>query len=256
MTETFISTYLMTSKVRSKLVRESSNSKSELRKLVLQSNMLDRLLDKLDNYEEERSQPKEVKFEVPIKPKTTITYESDEDSDSDSDSDEDVFSTVTYEEIEFDDEDDEDYEDYNDSVDSLKSIITVVNDDIQDIDACAISGKIIDIQDENRGRKTSISKIDAKREGEKVKLLHDKSFISIIPKKNINFESELESIEEEDWDFSNDEYFNSMPELSQSTSLTDDEEDISDIKLDSCTSCYTIQSGIVSSCNMVQQISI
>lgn len=281
----------MSSKVRSKLMRQSQDNKAELRKLVLQSNMLDRLLDKLENYEQEK-QINEVKFDIPSKPTTHVTFiqekesQSDSDSDSDSDSesefdsesDESIFSSnVKYEEIEFDDEDDDEDDDYDyDSINSLKSIITVVNEDIE---PTPILQNVSVQENKNRGRSqeissVNISKIDAKREGDNNKLLS--SYIPIIPRKSsIHFETHLSSIKEEELDqeldqqleidssdesivdFGQDNYYNSMPELCQSNSLTDDEEDEINFQTSDVNNCcINLQSGIVLTCNLVQEIFI
>ncbi|KAI5949282.1 hypothetical protein KGF54_005517 [Candida jiufengensis] len=119
-TMSFAQTYILASKVRSKLTREASSPKSSLRNLVTQANMLDNLMDYISEETEKRNQDKhynnqkEIKFNVPSKQKkpnstinsplykTSITeYEIDSDSESEDDSD---FSDSEEEEEEDDDE--------------------------------------------------------------------------------------------------------------------------------------------------------
>lgn len=103
---TFIKTYLLTSKVRTKLISQSNDSKLELRKLVLQSNMLDSLLDRLDSYKNEPAtyiKPSNGKILMPSTRSIEINeevFDSDSDSDSDDDFDleEDMISTIDYKE--------------------------------------------------------------------------------------------------------------------------------------------------------------
>ncbi|QRG38348.1 hypothetical protein FDK38_002754 [Candidozyma auris] len=99
----FAESYVLASKVRSKLTREASNPKTSLRSLVLQANMLDNLMDHIAVETEKKkkataaaatSRAPRVSFSLPEKPKVapvagpSITeYEIDYDSASDSDED-------------------------------------------------------------------------------------------------------------------------------------------------------------------------
>ncbi|RCK65304.1 hypothetical protein Cantr_01229 [Candida viswanathii] len=94
----FAQTYILASKVRSKLTKEAQSPKSSLRNLVVQANMLDNIMDyiseettrRTQEYESIRKQ-KSVEFAPsPLRTnyKTSITeYEIDEDSDDEEYSD-------------------------------------------------------------------------------------------------------------------------------------------------------------------------
>lgn len=87
-------TYVMASKVRVKLAKEAANPESSLRSLVLQANMLDRLMNDIATTSQKKAASK-VTFSVPIKVKTeeisldrgtgsSVTeYEVDSDSEDD-----------------------------------------------------------------------------------------------------------------------------------------------------------------------------
>lgn len=98
MTMSFAESYVLASKVRSKLTREASNPKASLRSLVLQANMLDNLMDHISIETEKRksksshSGVSKVSFAIPDKspsmPVVPSVAEYEIDSDSDSDDDE------------------------------------------------------------------------------------------------------------------------------------------------------------------------
>ncbi|CCG24958.1 hypothetical protein CORT_0G02790 [Candida orthopsilosis Co 90-125] len=145
----FAQTYILASKVRSKLTKEAASPKSSLRNLVVQANMLDNLMDYIteeterrNNYNQEQHQGqqqdsdgKRVQFDIPSEVnhgksghsdeevsntgslyKTSITeYELDSDSDSDSDSD--------YEEEDYDDGDEQEEGDVSDEIKQLNGAI-------------------------------------------------------------------------------------------------------------------------------------
>lgn len=98
-------TYILASKVRSKLMKEAAQPNSRLRVLVGQANMLDNLMDYIDTESSRRNTEKEdlkrrdelsienrVKFSVPDAPShrrneqtSIVEYEIDSDSESDED---------------------------------------------------------------------------------------------------------------------------------------------------------------------------
>ncbi|RLV89978.1 hypothetical protein JA1_004872 [Spathaspora sp. JA1] len=108
----FSQTYILASKVRSKLTKEAASPKASLRHLVVQANMLDNIMDYISEETEKRTiqqrqnsklqiQQQEVPkvqahvtFKVPIKPvnhtNTSVTEYELGDSDPDSEDDEDV----------------------------------------------------------------------------------------------------------------------------------------------------------------------
>lgn len=114
----FAQTYILASKVRTKLTKEAQSPKSSLRNLVVQANMLDNIMDyiseettrRTQEYETIRKQ-KSVEFAPsPLRSnyKTSITeYEIDEDSDDEEFSD-DEYMVEEEEEEESDDVDDDD----------------------------------------------------------------------------------------------------------------------------------------------------
>ncbi|KAK6454231.1 uncharacterized protein RJT20DRAFT_130268 [Scheffersomyces xylosifermentans] len=126
----FAQTYILASKVRSKLTKEASNPKSSLRNLVVQANMLDNLMDYISEETEKRSKVAHVKFDLADRTsspstststgststtnyKTSITeYEIDSDSDSDSDDDDADYYYDDEEEEDDDDEEESDSDDY------------------------------------------------------------------------------------------------------------------------------------------------
>lgn len=86
----FAESYLLASKVRSKLTREAANPKTPLRSLVLQANMLDNLMDHISVETEKKLSANKVSFSLPsrspLSSGSSVTeYEVDLDSDSDSD---------------------------------------------------------------------------------------------------------------------------------------------------------------------------
>lgn len=93
----FAESYVLASKVRSKLTKQAANPKSSLRSLVLQANMLDNLMDHIAvETEKKKQQSGRVSFLLPEKPVPVATrgrganiteYEVDLDSDLDSDYD-------------------------------------------------------------------------------------------------------------------------------------------------------------------------
>lgn len=92
----FAETYVMASKVRSKLTRQAANPKTLLVLLVLQANMLDNLMDTIAEETKKRRET-HVSFSVPEKRHTSVEpsvteyeVESDSDDDLDYDSDPDV----------------------------------------------------------------------------------------------------------------------------------------------------------------------
>lgn len=98
----FAESYVLASKVRSKLTKEAANPKTSLRSLVLQANMLDNLMDHIaEQTEKKKASSAKVSFALPQKSTpqpisvsrgrgpsvTEYEVESDSDSDYDSDSD-------------------------------------------------------------------------------------------------------------------------------------------------------------------------
>lgn len=87
----FAETYLLASKVRTKLTKDATNPKISLRNLVTQANMLDNLMDHISKENEKRlNNLNKVKFELPkaaqrSSPLSTSVVEYEVDSDSDSD---------------------------------------------------------------------------------------------------------------------------------------------------------------------------
>lgn len=89
----FAESYVLASKVRSKLTKEAANPKTSLRSLVLQANMLDNLMDHISVQAEQKRAAK-VSFAIPKKETVPVgplvtEYELDSDSDFDSDSESD-----------------------------------------------------------------------------------------------------------------------------------------------------------------------
>ncbi|ABN65042.1 hypothetical protein PICST_29941 [Scheffersomyces stipitis CBS 6054] len=122
----FAQSYILASKVRTKLTKEAANPKSSLRNLVVQANMLDNLMDFISEETEKRSKPTQVKFDLSTrvsagnKTTTTSNYktsitEYELDSESDSDDDEDYYYENDDEEEEDSDSDSDDYYYYSDS---------------------------------------------------------------------------------------------------------------------------------------------
>lgn len=116
----FAASYMLASRVRSKLTKQAADPKSSLRLLVLQANMLDNIMDNISLRTEQMKQEKSVSFAVPevvshpkhpsmdINNGPSVTeYEIDSDSDSDFDSDSDDTESTS--------EDDE-YEYYSSSI--------------------------------------------------------------------------------------------------------------------------------------------
>ncbi|PVH14546.1 uncharacterized protein CXQ87_002690 [Candidozyma duobushaemuli] len=91
----FAESYVLASKVRSKLTRQAANPKASLRSLVLQANMLDNLMDHIAVESDKRkaAPPAKVSFALPEKPQapsvgpSVTEYEVDYDSASDDDDD-------------------------------------------------------------------------------------------------------------------------------------------------------------------------
>lgn len=90
----FAQSYVLASKVRSKLTKDASNANVPLRNLVVQANMLDNLMDHISNENNKRLEKlNQVKFEIPTRQssneythRTEVTeYEVSSDSDEDSD---------------------------------------------------------------------------------------------------------------------------------------------------------------------------
>lgn len=77
--------HLLASKVRAKLSREALHPEPNLRKLVLNANMLDRLIEFV-------KQPPQLSFEIPVKPETLVSIEEIEYDSSSSDSSEEEWS--------------------------------------------------------------------------------------------------------------------------------------------------------------------
>lgn len=115
MSMTFSESYVLASKVRSKLTREASNPKSSLRLLVLQANMLDNLMDHIAEHTA-RKQAEKVSFALPEKPTVSrprgplvTEYELESDSDLDYDSESDFDSDLDSEDDIAVDSDEDDY---------------------------------------------------------------------------------------------------------------------------------------------------
>lgn len=110
---TFAESFVLASRVRSKLTKEASNPKTSLRSLVLQANMLDNLMDHIAVESEKRRFATKVSFSVPEKPMergrgpSVTEYEVDSDSDSDfSDSEDESEHDFILHDSEVSDEDD------------------------------------------------------------------------------------------------------------------------------------------------------
>ncbi|KAK6205305.1 uncharacterized protein RJT21DRAFT_117776 [Scheffersomyces amazonensis] len=123
----FAQTYILASKVRSKLTKEAANPKSSLRNLVTQANMLDNLMDYITEETEKRSKTSTVKFDITARnSRTTTTHTStlvkeielDEDESEDDSEDEYDEDYAVLDEQEVDEEesssDDDDYYYYSD----------------------------------------------------------------------------------------------------------------------------------------------
>lgn len=118
----------MASKVRVKLARQSADPKSSLRLLVLQANMLDRLMDDITINASKAKAPSKVTFTIPQKAKeqeihrttggpNVTEYEVDSDSDSDSDEEDYIYNASSdSEEDDYDPEDDEYLSDSDDEL--------------------------------------------------------------------------------------------------------------------------------------------
>lgn len=105
----FAESYVLASKVRSKLTKEAANPKTSLRSLVLQANMLDNLMDHISVQAEQKRAAK-VSFAIPKKETVPVgplvtEYELDSDSDSDFDSDSESDSEESYAYPESDEDD-------------------------------------------------------------------------------------------------------------------------------------------------------
>lgn len=140
----FAESYVLASKVRSKLTKEAANPKTSLRSLVLQANMLDNLMDHIAEQAEKKKASK-VSFAVPEKPTpvtisrgrgplvTEYELESDSDSDSDFDSDSDYDSGSESEDYEFgqfaesDEEDDYYYSSDEEDTDVVQSSVALAS---------------------------------------------------------------------------------------------------------------------------------
>lgn len=119
MSLSFSQTYILASKVRSKLTKQANDPKVRLANLVVQANMLDNLMDSISSFAEERNKAtatsgdSHVTFNVskPHSSLRTVTsiseYEVDLDSD-DEDSDDEYYD----DDDDDDDDDDEDYKSY------------------------------------------------------------------------------------------------------------------------------------------------
>lgn len=113
MSMTFAESYVLASKVRSKLTKEAANPKTSLRTLVLQANMLDNLMDHI-SVQAEKKRSAKVSFALPKRDAVPVSsgplvteYELDSDldsdfDDSDSESDEDTYAA-------YPESDDDDY---------------------------------------------------------------------------------------------------------------------------------------------------
>lgn len=105
-------TYLLASKVRSKLTKDAANAKISLRNLVTQANMLDNLMDHIQVENEKRlSNLNKVKFDLSSNKPTRSNlsyvtqvneYEIDEDSESDEDEDDDYYYSSEDEDSDYD----------------------------------------------------------------------------------------------------------------------------------------------------------
>lgn len=126
---TFAESYVLASKVRSKLTKEASNPKTSLRSLVLQANMLDNLMDHITLETEKRRSAPSVSFSVPKKTHTAGTgpsvTEYEVDSDSDDDSDDAAFRDSDYSDDELFMEDSSDEDDYYYSSDEEEVALSV-----------------------------------------------------------------------------------------------------------------------------------
>ncbi|KAG7663373.1 uncharacterized protein J8A68_003121 [[Candida] subhashii] len=217
----FAQTYILASRVRSKLTKEANSPKASLRNLVVQANMLDNIMDYIHDETEKRTTitkqaPKDhVSFNVPIKPtrheyKTSIVeYELDEESDSDEEIAVEEYAPMYYysqreADSEEEEEEDEEWEDeYSSSSDS---------DDYY-------------YSDEEEDQE--VQPIQEAQANFTPRTLPGPSFRQL-PVMNLH---SIEENEEEDEEYSSDseedeedeESITSLPELTYASSLSDDE---------------------------------
>lgn len=90
--------YILASKVRSKLTREAADPTTSLRSLVLQANMLDNLMDHITVAAEKKQAQAKVSFALPQPKRSPLAYgpsiteyEIESDSDSEEDDDDDYY---------------------------------------------------------------------------------------------------------------------------------------------------------------------
>ncbi|EGW30058.1 uncharacterized protein SPAPADRAFT_63675 [Spathaspora passalidarum NRRL Y-27907] len=225
----FAQTYILASKVRSKLTKEAASPKASLRHLVVQANMLDNIMDYISEETERRTiQQREksklqqqqkaapqvqahVTFNIPVKPvnhtNTSVTEYELGDSDPESDSeDEDVeqFSPLIFRPANsiVEEDDDDDFTSSDSESDSDDYYYYSDSDEVEE-------------DEEEQQQAQSPDNLPVFRE---------------LPVMN------LSAIEEEDEDedsYSSDseseDSILSLPDLSDSYSLTDDEIEVHDI---------------------------
>lgn len=221
----FAQSYILASKVKTKLSKQASDPKSSLRNLVVQANMLDNLMDYIGNETEKRcSEPslntkpedalKHVSFDdQSVRPprdeatKTSVTeYEVDSDSDSDGESD------LSYEYSDSDSESDSDYY-YSDSdeeeaewnpyqeVHQENSVYKKLPYMNLSIASGHFTHTIIEEEEEEENE---IREVEEEKEEKEQNYK-----IDLVGKTSSSYESDL---------------FREMPELCRSSSLTDDED--------------------------------
>lgn len=226
---TFAQSYILASRVRSKLTKEASNPKSSLRVLVTQANMLDNLMDHIASETAKRNQ----------KLRTVTMHEDNEEAiDSDSDS-----------EDEEEDDEEEEFEvgrsrrvSFDLSVSRGHQLHTSVaeyevesdsdSEDDSDFESDSDSDYYYSSEDEEIEEETaSTIHISA---AESLQQLgrsagSSQSIFKSLPSINLHYLSPIEEVEEEEAAItSNDEseeyYANGVPGLYRSASISDDED--------------------------------
>lgn len=108
MSMSFAQTYILALKVRLKLTHDAGASNVSLRRLVVQANMLDTLMDLIA--EQQLAKHHEPVLETVMEDRTEVTtYEVDSDEDDELDNDDDVYYDSSEYDLELDDDWDENY---------------------------------------------------------------------------------------------------------------------------------------------------
>jgi hypothetical protein len=223
MSLSFSQTYILASKVRSKLTKQANDPKVRLSNLVVQANMLDNLMDSISSFAEERNKATQssgeshVTFNVstPHSSLRTVTsvseYEVDLDSD-DEDSDDEYYV----------DEDDED-----DDIDYEESYVTTTGVSISSSHTLQVVDRSVEDDDSDDYYYSS--------EDEEPSSLHQLSeILSSVTQSSMDLSTIEEAYESEESDESRSDYDSraqdilEMPELCSSKSLSDEEIDDND----------------------------